>query len=105
MPPPTVKCTHHFHRLSAQETDELVEIVADLIVSCLKDQGDSARAGGRGPGRNRTRDGGQPSGRPVGKSPSPSPHQDLATASDLSGSVRSDRGTTRAAVRQAIDRT
>ena len=64
-PPPTIEFKRHVRRLSEQETDELVEAVADLIVNFLKGQRDSARAGGNSPERNHERDGGQRSGRPA----------------------------------------
>ncbi len=63
--PPTIEFKRHVHRLSEQETDELVEAVADLIVNFLKTQRDPARTGGDGTERNHERDRGQRSGRPA----------------------------------------
>ena len=33
---PTIELKRHFHTLSEKETDEVVEIVADLVVNYLK---------------------------------------------------------------------
>lgn len=61
MPPPsTIECTRHFHGLSEQETDELVEAVADLIVHFLTSRRDPARTGGNGPERHHERNRDQP---------------------------------------------
>ena len=58
--PPTIECTRHVRRLSEQETDELVEAVADLIVHVLTGRRDPARVEGDGPERHHARDGEQP---------------------------------------------
>jgi hypothetical protein len=34
--PPAIELKRHFHTLSEKETDEVVEIVADLVVNYLK---------------------------------------------------------------------
>ena len=54
--PSTIGWTRHFHRLSEQETDELVEAVADLIVHVLMGRRDPARAGDNGLERHHERD-------------------------------------------------
>ena len=58
--PPTMELTRHFHTLSEQETNEVVEDVADLIVNFLRGRREPARAGGAGPERNHEPDREQP---------------------------------------------
>lgn len=36
MPTPPIELKRHFHTLSEKETDEVVDVVADLIVNFLK---------------------------------------------------------------------
>lgn len=36
MPTPSIELKRHFHTLSEKETDEVVDVVADLIVNFLK---------------------------------------------------------------------
>ncbi|MBI2192063.1 MAG: hypothetical protein HYU36_08770 [Planctomycetes bacterium] len=36
MPSPPIELKRHFHTLSEKETDEVVDVVADLIVNFLK---------------------------------------------------------------------
>ena len=52
--PATLELTRHYDTLSEQETDEVVEAVADLMVNFLKGRRDPARAGGdeRNPGEH-----------------------------------------------------
>ena len=43
--PPTIELKRRFHTLSEKETDEVVDVVADLIVNFLKGKRDPGHSG------------------------------------------------------------
>lgn len=45
MPTPPIELKRHFHTLSEKETDEVVDVVADLIVNFLKGKRGSEPSG------------------------------------------------------------
>jgi hypothetical protein len=44
---PPIELKRHFHTLSEKETDEVVDVVADLIVNFLKAKRDPEQSAGR----------------------------------------------------------
>ena len=47
MATPPIELKRHFHTLSEKETDEVVDVVADLIVNFLKAKRDPEQSAGR----------------------------------------------------------
>jgi len=53
--PPTIELKRHYHTLSEKETNEVVEAVADLIVTFLKRKRDPEQSANRKQEREVTR--------------------------------------------------
>jgi len=55
VPTPPIELKRHFHTLSEKETDEVVDVVADLIVNFLKGKRDPEQSAKRGQERDHER--------------------------------------------------
>jgi hypothetical protein len=55
VPPPPIELKRHFHTLSEKETDEVVDVVADLIVNFLKAKREPEQSAKRGQERDHER--------------------------------------------------
>ena len=58
---PPIELKRHFHTLSEKETDEVVDVVADLIVNFLKAKRDPEQSATRGQERDHERNDAQQS--------------------------------------------
>ena len=56
---PPIELKRHFHTLSEKETDEVVDVVADLIVNFLKAKRDPEQSARRGQERDHERNAAQ----------------------------------------------
>jgi len=56
---PPIELKRHFHTLSEKETDEVVDVVADLIVNFLKSKREPEPSATRGQERDHERTGAQ----------------------------------------------